>query len=318
MVAGTKKEAEAIKDKVKDYLSIRGLTLNEEKTKITHWRHWITFLGYQIRGKMRKNGISLSPILKIPNDKFRKVAKSIEKIARYYNIPEADAMMQIGSIYRGWCNYYRYASSPQSEFSKLSSKTWWYYAHFLARKTKTRSIKQLIIREKRAGRLKVVEKEKGKKGEMVKRMRKTFSMPLGKKTLVLDIFPPKTGGIRSIVNKDWTIDLKPVTPLNWQSGRSLATRLEAEERAKGICEKCEINPVQNVHHTVPIGNRSFLARVMSDKSQRYTAKALCRECHLEDHQGSFRRRKSNRNAGYAEWCSPSVRTVGPKPALERE
>jgi group II intron reverse transcriptase/maturase len=309
MVAGTKKEAEAIKNKVRDYLSARGLKLSEDKTRITHWRHWITFLGYQIRGKLRKNGVSLSPILKIPNDKFRKVTKSIEKVAGYYHIPETDAMVQISAIFRGWCNYYRFAKSPQSDFSKLASKTWWCYAHFLARKTKTRSIKQLIIREKKAGRLNVVEKEKGKKGEMVKRKKQTFLRPLGKKMLALDIFPPKTGCIRSIVNKDWTIDLKPVTPLNWQSGRSLATCLEAEERAKGTCEKCGVNPVQNVHHTVPIGNRSFLARVMSDKSQRYTAKALCRECHLEDHQGSFKRRKSNRNAGYAERCSPSVGTA---------
>jgi hypothetical protein len=108
MVAGTKKEAEAIKDKVKDYLSIRGLTLSEEKTKITHWRHWITFLGYQIRGKMKKNGISLSPILKIPNDKFRKVTKSIEKVAGYYNIPEADAMLQV----RGRANLRAIADRP--------------------------------------------------------------------------------------------------------------------------------------------------------------------------------------------------------------
>jgi hypothetical protein len=48
------------------------------------------------------------------------------------------------------------------------------------------------------------------------------------------------------------------------------------------------------------------------------AKALCRECHLEDHQGPFRRRKSNQNAGYAERCSPNVKTAEPKPAIERE
>ena len=190
MVAGTKKLAETVKDKVKEYLSARGLELSEEKTKITHWRHWITFLGFQIRGRLKKNGNTLSPILKIPNDKFRNVRKSIEKVASYYNIPEIDAMSQIGSIFRGWCNYYRYASSPQSEFNKLSLKAWWCYAHFLARKTKTRSIKKLIIREKKAGRLKVVEKVKGKKGEMVKRKRQTFLQPSGKKMNELDIFPP--------------------------------------------------------------------------------------------------------------------------------
>jgi len=52
---------------------------------ITHWSHWITFLGYQIRGKLKRNGVSLSPILKIPNDKFRKIVKSIDTVAGYYS-----------------------------------------------------------------------------------------------------------------------------------------------------------------------------------------------------------------------------------------
>lgn len=301
MVAGTKAEAEAIKNKVKDRLSTMGLELSEEKTKITHWSHWINFLGYQVRGELRKNGISLRPILKIPYKKFRNAKESIAKISGYHHIPEVDAMTQISAIYRGWCNYYRYASAPQSEFSKLASNTWWNYAHYLARKTKTQSIKQLVNRERRAGRLKVVEKGR--------RKRKTFLTNTGKKTVTLDIFPPKTETIRAMPNRKWEVDLKPVTPLNWQSGRSLATRLEAIDRANGICERCNTNPVEQVHHKVPIRNRSFLARVMSDQSQRYTAEALCKECHLEVHGGSFRRRKSDRNAGYAERCSSSVGTA---------
>lgn len=301
MVAGTKEEAETIKDKVKDRLSTMGLELSEEKTKITHWSHWITFLGYQLRGELRKNGISLRPILKIPDEKFRNAKDSITKIAGYHHIPEVDAMTQISAIYRGWCNYYRYASSPQPDFSKLAHLTWWNYAHYLARKTKTRSIKQLIIRETRAGRLKVVEKGRGK--------RKTFLTSSGKKAVTLDTFPPKTETIRAMPNRKWEVDLKPVIPLNWQSGRSLATRLEAIDRANGICERCNTNTVEQVHHKVPIRNRTFLARVMSDQSQRYTAEALCKECHLEVHGGSFRRRKSDRNAGYAERCSSSVGTA---------
>lgn len=301
MVAGTKEEAETIKNKVKDRLSTMGLELSEEKTKITHWSHWINFLGYQVRGKLRRNGISLRPILKIPYEKFRNAKESIAKVAGYHHIPEVDAMIQISAIYRGWCTYYRYASSPQSEFSKLASITWWNYAHYLARKTKTRSIKQLVNRERRAGRLKVVEKGRSK--------RQTFLTNAGQKAQTLDIFPPETETIRAMPNRKWEVDLKPLTPLNWQSGRSLATRLEAIDRANGICERCNTNPVEQVHHKVPIRNRTFLARVMSDQSQRYAAEALCKECHLEVHGGSFRRRKSGRNAGYAERCSSSVGTA---------
>jgi group II intron maturase len=213
-------------------------------------------------------------------------------------------MTQVSAIFRGWCNYYRYANSPQPAFNHLAYQTWQYYAHYLARKQKS-SIAKMIRREQKAGRLGTVQKNG--------RNRTTFQLTIGKRRIILDTFPPKTGQIRLVSNQnEWKVDLKPVTPMNWQSGRSLATRLEAIERAGGICEECKTNPVEQVHHIVPIRQRSFLARVMSDESQRYTARALCKECHLKMHGGSFnpKRQKSNRNAGYIERCSSSVGSAG--------
>ncbi len=203
-------------------------------------------------------------------------------------------MTQLSAVYRGWCNYYRYANQAQRVFSKLGSYTWWRYAHFLARKQRSR-IKPMILREKRAHRL----------GQVKKGTREilTFQLHIGRRTLTLDIFAPKTEHIRAIrQQQDWRADLKPLTPMNWQAGRSLATRLEAIERAGGVCERCLAKPVVHVHHTVPLKAKTFLARVMSDRDQRYTAKALCKECHLEVHGGSFksRKQKSSRNAGCAE------------------
>jgi hypothetical protein len=61
-------------------------------------------------------------------------------------------------------------------------------------------------------------------------------------------------------------------------------------------------------HIQSISLKYELARVMSDKSQRETALALCKEYHLEIHGGSFKpkSRKSGENAEYAERCSLSV------------
>ena len=288
-----------------------GLELSEEKTKLTHWSDNITFLGYQIHGKQKAKGVGISAVLSIPQEKVSQVKESLEKTAKYYHIPEIDVMTQLNAIYRGWCNYYRYANNPQPVFSNLASFTWWRYAHFSARKQKS-SIKATINRAQKADRL----------GEAIKGKRKryTFKLPVGKKTLILDIFSPKTEQIRAVTNKqNWTVDLKPLAPMNWQSGRSLATRLEALERAKGVCERCNENPVVYVHHTVPIKTKSFLARVMSDRDQRYTAKALCKECHFEVHEGSFkpRKHKSNWNAGCDESRLSGVGSASLKPNLEK-
>jgi hypothetical protein len=94
-----------------------------------------------------------------------------------------------------------------------------------------------------------------------------------------------------------TVDLKPVSPMNWQSGRSLATRMAALERAKGTCERCGEKPVAHVHHTVALRGKTFLARVISDSAQRYTAQALCHECHLDVHGGSYAPRKRKGQVG---------------------
>jgi len=296
LIQGQKFEAQAIKDQIGKMLQEMGLALSEDKTKLTHWRHSVHFLGYQIHGKLGRKGTSIRPILRIPRQSVRRIKDAIRQVSGYHQIPEVDAIIQMSAMYRGWCNYYRYANAPQATFSDLSRHTWWSYAHYMARKQRS-SIAKMIRREKHAGRLQTVTR----KG----RQRVTFQAQSGEKTVTLDLFPPKTAQIRALPNKgNWTIDLKTVTPNNWQSGRSLATRMVALERAQGVCERCGENPIAHVHHTVPIRRKSFLARVASDSAQRYTARALCRECHLEAHGGSFNQRtqRSGGRAGCAERC----------------
>jgi group II intron reverse transcriptase/maturase len=289
MVQGKKGEAQAIKDEVGKKLQEMGLALSEEKTKLTHWRYKVNFLGYHLHGKPTRKGTSIRPILSIPREKVRKVKETLQVVSGYHHIPEIDAMTQMSAMFRGWCNYYRYATAPQATFGDLSKYTWWRYAHYVARKHRL-SIAQMIRQERKAGRLGEVKK-KGRK-------RNTFNVSVEKKPVILDLFPPRTGQIRALpTTEQWTVDLKSVIPTNWQSGRSLATRKAALERANGVCERCGENPVAHVHHTVPLRGKTFLARVMSDSAQHYTAKALCKECHLEMHGGSYAPRKRKGQVG---------------------
>jgi group II intron reverse transcriptase/maturase len=283
MVQGKKVEAQAIKDQIGKKLQEMGLALSEEKTKLTHWRYKVNFLGYQLHGKHTRKGTSIRPILSIPRNKLQGIKEALQTVGGYHQIPEVDAINQMSAMFRGWCNYYRYATAPQGIFNDLSSYTWWRYAHYVARKHRL-SIALMIKQERQAGRLGEV-KRNGRK-------RRTFRVFVDKKAVTLDLFPPRTDQITTLsTTGHWTVDLKPVIPMNWQSGRSLATRTAALERAKGTCERCGENPVVHVHHTVPLRGKTFLARVMSDSAQRYTALALCNECHLEMHGGSYAPRK---------------------------
>jgi hypothetical protein len=310
MVAGTKEETEAARRRIKDKLSSIGLSLSEHKTQITHWSRSVQFLGYEIRGEMRSRGVGIRAVLTIPQEKAQKAKDAIEKVCSYHHIPEADLITQVSTMYRGWCNYYRYANSPQPVFGRLSKDAWWAYAHYLARKRRA-SIAATLRREKQAKRL-VVVKQNG-------RQKQTFQTRVGDKILALNIIPPKTGSIQAIPNKpEWTVDLKPTNILNWQSGRSFTTRLTALDRANGVCERCKANPVKHVHHRVPIKGKTCLARVMSDQSQKETAIALCEECHLEVHRGSFGpgKQRLGRNAGCAERCLSGVGSAVEKPIAE--
>lgn len=310
MVAGTKEETEAARTRIKDRLSSIGLSLGEYKTQLTHWSRPVRFLGYEIRGEMRSRGVGIRAVLAIPQEKVQKAREAIEKVCSYHNIPEADLIAQVSSMFRGWCNYYQYANSPQPVFGRLSKEAWWAYAHYLARKHRA-SIATTLRREKLAKRL-VVVKRNG-------RRKQTFQAKVGDRILALNIIPPKTGSIQAIHNKqDWTVDLKPIKILNWQSGRSFTTRLAALDRANGLCERCKANPVKHVHHRVPVRGKSFLARVMSDQSQKETAIALCEECHLEVHGSSFGpgKQRLGRNAGCTERCLSGVGSAVERPTAE--
>jgi group II intron reverse transcriptase/maturase len=289
MVQGKKPEAQAIKDEIGKKLQEMGLALSEEKTKLTHWRYRVNFLGYQLHGRQTKKGTSIRPILSIPREKRQRIKEALQVVGGYHQIPEVDAIVQMSAMFRGWCNYYRYATAPQATFEDLSSYTWWRYAHYMARKHRL-SIAQMIGQERHAGRLGKVQRN-GRK-------RTTFRVFVEGKPLTLDLFPPRTGQIRGRATTGrWTVDLKPVIPTNWQSGRSLATRRAALERANGLCERCGENTAAHVHHTVALRGKTFLARVMSDSAQRYSALALCKACHLEVHGGSYDPRKRKGQVG---------------------
>ncbi len=193
---------------------------------------------------MATTEVGIYAVLTIPKEKLRGVTETLKQRSGYYHVPELDVMMQLSAVFCGWCNYFRYANNASRVFGTLAKEVWWDYAHFLARKQKS-SIKQMTIRERKARRLGSVQR-----GE---RNRNTFALPVGKKRWTLNIFPPLRVSIRTVTGKQkWEVDLQPFQPMNWQSGRSYATRLEALERAGGVCERCKERAVTQVHHHIPL------------------------------------------------------------------
>jgi hypothetical protein len=70
---GTKAEAHAMKEKLKELLSTMGLTLSGEKTRVTHITDGFNFLGYRIIRGLGTKGKMVSKVLvpKEAMDRFR-------------------------------------------------------------------------------------------------------------------------------------------------------------------------------------------------------------------------------------------------------
>src|SRR5438128_12523272 len=64
---GTKAEAQSIKEELKELLTTMGLTLSEEKTKITHITEGFKFLGYKVIRSLGQSG-KMGPKVYIPED----------------------------------------------------------------------------------------------------------------------------------------------------------------------------------------------------------------------------------------------------------
>jgi RNA-directed DNA polymerase len=132
---GTKAEALAMKEELKELLSTMGLTLSEEKTKVTHLTEGFIFLGYKIIRAVGETG-KIVPKVLVPESATKKFRHKIRELLAPKSLNESvqAKMMALNRFTRGWCNYYKCTSSPYVIFWKLNPEVFWGMAHWLGRK----------------------------------------------------------------------------------------------------------------------------------------------------------------------------------------
>src|SRR5262249_16287739 len=120
---GTKAEAQAMKEELRGLLSTMGLTLAEEKTKVTHITEGFDFLGYRIIREMGGNG-RMAPKVLIPENAIKKFQhKTRSTLAPRTASESVNAKIEAQNrLTRGWCQYYRNTSSPADIFGKLTNE----------------------------------------------------------------------------------------------------------------------------------------------------------------------------------------------------
>lgn len=144
IVKGNKAHAEAIREECHAFLEGRlKLTMNMDKTHITHVNDGFTFLGHRIIRKRGPRG-TMRPVTTIPMDKFRNFAhKLVKDLSGNYSVNKIDLVESLNRKLAGWANFYQFTDYTAVTYGKLDRIVFWKLAHWLARKYRT-SIKTLM------------------------------------------------------------------------------------------------------------------------------------------------------------------------------
>jgi RNA-directed DNA polymerase len=115
----TRQQAEGIRERLAGWLAVRGLSLNEGKTRIAALTQGFDFLGFSLRrypsGKL---------LIKPSKAAIRKHRQRLAGETRRLRGSNARAVIAtLNPVIRGWTTYYRGVVSA-AEFSRLSHYTW--------------------------------------------------------------------------------------------------------------------------------------------------------------------------------------------------
>ena len=107
-----KDDAEAILDKVSEFLAQRGMNISEKKTKITASTDGFDFLGWNF--KVQENGKFRS---KPSEENYKAFRKKIKAIVNCSNYGAKVKATKLAPLVRGWRNYHRYCKMDGSRNS---------------------------------------------------------------------------------------------------------------------------------------------------------------------------------------------------------
>lgn len=144
VVKGSKAQAEVIREECREFLEGKlKLTLNMDKTHVTHVNDGFIFLGHRIIRKRGPRG-TMRPVTTIPKDKFRNFAhKLVEELSGNYSANKIDMVESLNRRLAGWANFYQFTDYTAVIYGKLDRIVFWKLARWLARKYRT-SIKSLM------------------------------------------------------------------------------------------------------------------------------------------------------------------------------
>ena len=139
VVKGTKAQAVAIREECREVLENKlKLTLNMDKTHVTHVNDGFVFLGHRLVRKRSGRG-HMRVATTIPREKARAFSASLTSLlSGGHSDTTVDTINSINRKLTGWANFYRFVDFRARVFEKIDRIIFWRLAHWLAHKHQTR------------------------------------------------------------------------------------------------------------------------------------------------------------------------------------
>ena len=133
VVAGDRRHAEALVTQTGQVLAPLGLSLSQEKTRVTHIDEGIEFLGFRVQRKPGRHGHRY--IYTYPSrPSLAAVMRRVKQITRDGHDQRLDQLLhRLNPVLRGWCAYFRHGASKQT-FNYLRAFAWRRVVQWLRRK----------------------------------------------------------------------------------------------------------------------------------------------------------------------------------------
>lgn len=145
-IKGSKRDAEAIREQCRDFLEGKlKLTLNMEKTKITHVNDGFVFLGHRVIRKRGPKG-TMRIVTGIPAAKAKSFANSLSKeLTGDYSNSMIDKVEKLNQKLKGWSQFYCYTDYTSQVYNKIDRVVFWKLGLWLGRKYRCR-VKSLLMK----------------------------------------------------------------------------------------------------------------------------------------------------------------------------
>jgi RNA-directed DNA polymerase len=144
IVKGTKAQAEEIREECRAFLEGElKLTLNMDKTHITHVNDGFVFLGHRIIRKRGAHG-RMSVVTTIPKEKAKGFVRRLtETLSGNHSVSTVDMIASLNRQLAGWAAFYKFTDFTAYVFRRIDHVVFWKLAHWLGHKYRSR-IKPLM------------------------------------------------------------------------------------------------------------------------------------------------------------------------------